>query len=437
MKLIKNSFSLAFLLFAITVAAQDRLSLEQAIETGLKNNYTIVLARNNVSIAANNNSLGNAGFLPTVTAGSNLNNNISSARNEYFNGNISEKDNAKSQSLNANVQLNWVIFDGFKMFVDKNRYAEMQNLSELQLRTGIENTIAEIILSYYNIVQQQKALSVLDNAIYYSTQRRTLMKTKLNIGAASEVDYLQACVDLNADSVAWLQQLATLQNLKADLNNLIGRDYKTGFTISDTIRAEQLLSYETLVSLANQNNVDIITAQSNAQIAQLNYQLTHSPVYPRVNVFGGYNMARSEAEVGIMKSARSQGPSYGLSVSYTLFNGFNNYRNSQNAKIILNTSKITMEETIENINMRLYQLFNDYQNNLTAIRFETESVSLARRNTFLTFERYKLGMTSDLDFRQTQYIQLETENRLLLAQYKAKQTETELLRISGQLIKSN
>ena len=45
-------------------AQEEVLSLEEVIEIGLKNNYDILVANNNLEIADNNVSLGNAGFLP-------------------------------------------------------------------------------------------------------------------------------------------------------------------------------------------------------------------------------------------------------------------------------------------------------------------------------------------------------------------------------------
>ncbi|MEQ9210693.1 MAG: TolC family protein, partial [Pseudomonadales bacterium] len=60
-----------FLLFFLSTSllAQETDSLwtvEEVVGLALEQNYDIRLERNNLSIAANNNSLGNAGFLPTV-----------------------------------------------------------------------------------------------------------------------------------------------------------------------------------------------------------------------------------------------------------------------------------------------------------------------------------------------------------------------------------
>ena len=68
------------------------------------------------------------------------------------------------------------------------------------------------------------------------------------------------------------------------------------------------------------------------------------------------------------------------------------------------------------------------------VKFEADNLKISRRNTFIAFEKYRLGELSDIDLRQMQIMQLEAENSLLLAKFQAKQIETELLRISGKIL---
>ena len=56
--------------------AQDTLRIEEAVQKGLEKNFAIRIARNNAEIAGNNNTLGNAGFLPVLTADGTLNKRI-------------------------------------------------------------------------------------------------------------------------------------------------------------------------------------------------------------------------------------------------------------------------------------------------------------------------------------------------------------------------
>ena len=69
MNLTKIKFlMIAMMLTNIIAIGQDTLTLSDAVKIGMENNFSIRIARNDVSIADNNNTLGNTGFLPKVDA---------------------------------------------------------------------------------------------------------------------------------------------------------------------------------------------------------------------------------------------------------------------------------------------------------------------------------------------------------------------------------
>jgi outer membrane protein TolC len=175
-------------------------------------------------------------------------------------------------------------------------------------------------------------------------------------------------------------------------------------------------------------------ANQNSEIAQLNYKLTHAPKYPQVSFFTDYNFNRSNYNFGTTSSSKNNGPVVGLSLSYSVFDGFNRRRNSANALIQNENNKIQLQQVTRDIESQVFQLYNNYKTNMKLVKFESENLKISRQNTFIAFEKYRLGEMSDIDLRLIQIKQLEAENSLLLAQFQAKQIETELLRISGKIL---
>jgi outer membrane protein TolC len=308
-------------------------------------------------------------------------------------------------------------------------------MSEKQLKFEVENFISDVTAKYYGIVQQQKRLKILENAMNFSNRRKELAQAKFRLGSASELNYLQALVDLNADSTALIRQLNQVKNSKSELNNLLARDIFKDYIIEDSISVDSILSFSTMLTEIQAKNTEILLSQSSLDISMMNYRLSHSPKYPQINFFAGYNFSNTIYETGTNKISQYQGPVYGLTLSFNIFNGFNNRRISANSKIMMNSGQVQLNQTISNIQTAFYTLYNDYVTNLDLIKFEIENIKAARRTTFVAYERYKLGEISDIELRQTQLKQLEAENQLLLAEYQAKLMETELLRLSGRLIK--
>ena len=417
------------------ILPQDTLKLDQAIAIALQNNYSIIIARNNAEISKNNNTIGNAGLLPGVSVSGTNSKTIYNTRSEDFSENITEINSTSTNALSANIMLNWTIFDGFEMFIEKDRLSEYQKISEERLKLEVENLVSEISSVYYGIVQQQKRLKILQNAMNFSNKRKELAEAKYRLGSFSELNYLQAFVDLNSDSTALIIQLTDLKNSKAELNNMLARDIQLEYQIVDSITVDSIVSYSELFANLEKENTEIGLSKSTIDVALMSYRLTNSPKYPTINFFAGYNFSRTQYETGNSKSYQYLGPIIGVNLSYNLFNGFNKRRNTANAKIQIKTGETELRQTISNIQTQFFTLYNDYLTNLDLIKFETENIKAARKTTFVAFERYKLGEISDIELRQTQLKELEAENQLLQAQFKAKLLETELLRLSGKLIK--
>jgi len=437
MRLIFTGFILLLLQPSHAWSQAKLMTLDEAIATGLNNNFAILISRNNNKITKNNNTIGNAGFLPQLGVGGTVRENALSSETRSVNGEFSKTDNANTSSLALAASFDWTLFDGFGMFIQKDKLGLLQKQGEIAERLAVENVVSDIVVTYYSIIQNKNRLRVLQDAIDFSNRRRELIQRKYQIGSASELGYLQSVVDLNADSAAFLRQQVALKNAKADLNFLLVADVTAEYEVSDTITFLPLPDYHALVSLLGISNARIEMANQNAIISELNYRLSHAPKYPQVDFFSDYNFNRSKYDFGTTSSFKSFGPVTGLSLSYSLFDGFNKRRNSANALIQRESSNFELQQITKDIESQVFQLYNEYENNLKLIKFEADNLIISKRNTFIAFEKFRLGELSDIDLRQIQIMQLQAENSLLLAQFQAKQIETELLRISGKILPAN
>jgi outer membrane protein TolC len=434
--MIKRTVTIFFLSITFLIAAaQDTVSLFQAIEIGLENNYSIKLQRNYQQVADNNNSVGNAGFLPAVDLEASPNRSISTAHSKYISGTEKDVSNAVNNSFTAGLELTWTIFDGFSMFADKKMLEVLEQMGETQVRLTVENTLNTIILTYFGIVQEKKLVQVLYEAVGLSMERKKLAAAKISIGAGSKLMLLQSSVDLNADSARLLNELTTLANLKADLNHLLGRNPETGYEVLDLLEINGNLIFEDLLSKLQSQNAELLIARNNQEIAGLALYDTRSDRYPKLDLDAAYNFNLSNSQSGFLEYNRAYGPNLGLTLSYNLFNGFNTNRNIKNAKIEVSSSEIQLNDTQLGIRTQLYKTFQEYKLNLDIIQLETSNCEVARENVEVAIEKYKLGAISDFELREIQNKYIDAQYQLLLSQFRAKQAETELLRMSGELNK--
>lgn len=420
--------------FAFHGLSQEKLTLDKAIQTGLLNNFSILLQKNEASIAQNNNTPGNAGFLPSLALTAAQNNTINTTHQEQFSGTIKDIDNARSSSFNTGMQLNWTVFDGFRMFANHDMLRTLEELGENGTRLVMEDFVADLTTLYYGIVQTKKLVRVSKEAVDLSNKRLMIAEAKLKIGTGSQLMQMQSTVDRNADSTRLLQQLSALAGLKADFNQLLGRDPLISFDVEDTIVLRGILPVDSLFLLAEKQNVSLAAARLQTRLSQAGIRDAEASRYPRINIAGSYGYSTSSSETGFLKEGSNYGPSYGISLSYTLFNGFNINRSVKNAKILLSSSEIRLKETTVMIRGELVKLTDAYHANKNIVSLQSTNTEVARTNMEIAFEKYRLGSLNDLELRDIQRKLIEADYQYISAQFEVVSNEIGIARYTGSLL---
>lgn len=435
----KITFIIQFLfiiIFSLHVYSQEILTLENAIKIGLENNYSIKIAENLQEISENDATIGNAGFLPSIDASASYEESKTNTEQQYYDGRYVDRSNVSSDNFSSGVFLNWTIFDGLQMFASYSRYKELKKIGEHNFKLQIENNVAEIIKSYNNIIREKYIIEVIKRNIETSQERVAIAENKLEYGSGSRFDLRQATIDLNEDKASFLQEERNLQQEKIYLNQLLGRDINLNFEILDTIKIDTSLVYDDLYSTFLVNNNELLIAETNKNISQLDIKMIRSELFPTISVSAGYNYNRSTSGAGIIEENKNYGFNYGISASLPLFDGLNRKRRLENSQIDLNNSLLSFEELKNNLSGELLDAYQRYRNAIDLINLERESLEAVQANIETGLERLRLGNITPLEFRETQIQLFESESRLQSAMYEAKIAETDLLRLCGILVQN-
>lgn len=436
--MIKNTFISLLLLPALSFAQEtnrtDTLTIEKAVGIALENNYSIKIAEREKQISANDYRLGVAAFLPTLALDGIRSYSINDTKQVSFNGDVREVDNAKSNRISGSVLFNWTIFDGTRMFIAYDQLKELRNAGEEISKVNIENSVATVSNSYYNIIQQQEKVSAFTDALNISQQRLDLAKAQYEVGSGSKLNYLAAQVDYNTDKSALIQQERLLTNAKVSLNEILGRNPDADFIVSDTIIVDENMELAALRESTIQRNPNLLLAQRNRNIAYLETKALKAERFPRLSLTGDYTYSRAEAAVGFALSNRNAGYTYGARVTMNILNGLDQNRRIQNAKIQQEVTDIRINELKVQLEADLQRAYTDYQNSLNLIALEKENLAIARQNIDIALERYKLGVSTPLELREVQRNAVNTESRLIDAEYAGKLAEIELLRLSSRIL---
>ncbi|WP_291104501.1 MULTISPECIES: TolC family protein [unclassified Flavobacterium] len=422
-----------FFFCIIKMDAQEILTIEDAVKIALENNYEIKIASNDLKIDKTNVTSGNAGMLPKVTATLVDNNGIQNSSQTRQDGTVTSLDNAKNNSLNYGVGLDWTIFDGFKMFAKLDQLKELQKLGEAQLKLTIITKISDVNAAYFDLVQQQQQLAALDTTIVISNQRLDLAQNRFIIGKASKLEVLNAQVDLNTDKVALLRQKELYKNTKILLNQILARDSKTDFKVVDAIIIDGNLLLPELSALAEKQNPQLETQIINKRVSELQLKQIKAARYPTVNVNTGYNFSESHSSLGFTSQSSARGLNYGFKASLNLFDGLSQNRNEKIAQIQIDNSKIAIEQQNLALNSQLAISYQTYLTNLELIDLEEKNEAIAKQNLNITLDKFRIGTITTLEFRTAQLNYINAKVRNSNAQFQAKLSEIALKELAGNL----
>lgn len=431
----RNNFVILslFLFLPFITFSQDILALDEAIAIGLENSFSIRIARNETQIAQNNNTLGNAGFLPQVGVNANHNSSYQNRYNEFADGSSASDNAFPTHGLSANAQLGWTLFDGFAMFIRKEKLETFNELSNLQLRMTVENTIAQIVHTFYSIAYNENLCKSYKDQMNLSRERLIIAREKSNIGVGYELQELQSEVDFRSDSARFLQQSNHVVNLKAELNRLLSRPSDVPFKVNTAIPVPESELFEDVFTKAEQQNISLLMARLQTKILSLEVSEARSSRYPNINLNGAYNFSRTGTPQGNTVINQMHGPSFGVGASFTLFNGFNVNRRIKNAAIYAENQQIQEEELTLAVESRIFQLVNNLNQSIELVSVEEKSLVLAQRNADTSWEKYRLGAISDIELRESQNKLLDAQTRLISAQMTAQTAAIEIKTLTGNL----
>jgi outer membrane protein TolC len=412
----------------------QKVSLNEAISVGLEKNFSIRTIKNIEKEAIINSNYAFSGFLPVIDVTGARNFDVENVNQEFRTGDTNELDGARSNNFNFRGDLTWTLFDGTKMFLDYKALQLERNQSRFETQAVVENTLGSIIQAYFALVFEQYQYSVLESAVELSEERLEIAKANYEVGKFSKTELLSAKVDLNTDKSNLLNQEEVMQQARVSLNLLLGQDPNQEFIASDSMRIDESLQLNMLIDDLTIRNKQLLGLMQEENILQLQNKTVMTELLPQLDFNMGYGYTNFESQAGFLLQNQSVGLSYGLSLSWRIFDRLDRSRRNQTTQIAVENNNIAMAELQNQLTGDLSSAYVRYRNKLDLIKLEKDNLKFAKENADIAIERYKVGRSNAIELREFQLNSIQAESRLLNAIFLAKQAEINLLAISGNLL---
>lgn len=435
MKITKKILIVLGVLCCVNLQAQNLLTKEEAVSKALENNYGVQIAKNDVAVAENNASILNSGYLPTVTGNAGATYNLDNTEAEFSNGNVTVLNGAESSRYNASVNLNYTLFDGLGRRYNYKRLKEQYQLTELQARETIENTIIQMFSVYYNVAQLSDNLNTLEETLIVTKDRLVRAEYQFEYGQNTKLEVLNAEVDINNDSINIINTKQQLKNAKRDLKLVLGETFTENYEVENEVDFTLQFQKDSLFQQAKSRNVALLQTEKNIAISKLDINSGKSAYLPTVGLTGSYGWNKNNNNAAsFLTTSTNTGLSGGLNLSWNLFDGGATINRVRNAKINLETQQLQKENILLSIERDFNNAWDDYMNKLEIYNIQDKNITTAQNNFDRTQEKFKIGQVNSIEFRQAQINLLNAELSRNQAKYDAKLAELTLLQISGELL---
>ena len=438
----KTILSLLIAVISLSSQGQEVLTLSDAIQLGLENNFGIRIEKLNQEIARNNNSWGEAGGWPTISLDVSQNNAITDIDNpaSFLQGKLRTND------LNPSINANWTIFNGFSVRMEKDRLELLEQQSDGNAAIVIENTVQAIIEAFYIGILEQERTEVLEEQLILSRDRYHYILIRKDLGSAVTFDILQ---DKNAyltDSSNYVLQQLNFQNALRNLNFLLAQDLSTRYQLSGNLdREPRLYLYQDLYDKMTENNSNLRNQFINQELLRNVYAQSKAQRSPSLDLGLGYSYVKNWQDLSNANFGSESGPPdvikssttqyFGnLTLRFTLFDGGRISRQIKNARIQESLGQLETDDLKLSLHNDLLTAYERYNVRIKLLSIAEENRATSALNLELAEERYKNGTINSFDYRDIQVSYLLISLDLLQSKFDLIQTDTQLLRLTGGIL---
>ncbi|MBP0903154.1 TolC family protein [Mariniflexile gromovii] len=432
----KNFLLIGLFVVSNVMAQQKIITPNEAVSLALENNYGIKLANNQIEIAKNNVSVLNTGYLPTLTGIAGASIDKQDTEGQLANGEVRIADGAETRRYNASINLNYTLFDGMGRSYNYKQLKERYQLTELEARETIENTVFQLFTVYYTVAQLTENTVALDETLAITKDRLLRAQYQFDYGQSTKLAVLNAEVDINNDSISVINTKQQLVNVKRDLNVVLGDVLTEDFSVDTQIDFDALLNKEELFQKAKTRNTALLQIEKNIAISGLDIKSGKSAFLPTIGLVGsyGWNESTNNSPLAFTLQSTNSGVSAGLNLSWNLFDGGSTITRVKNAKINLENQQLQKEQVLLAVERDFNNAWDDYQNKLNIYKLQEANIVTSQNNFDRTQEKFKIGQVNSIEFRQAQLNLLNAELSRNQAKYDAKLAELQLLQLSGELL---
>jgi outer membrane protein TolC len=425
-------------LFAAPLALQAQqdstvLNAQEAVRIALEKNLNIKIVQEDLTIAKINNTWGNAGRWPTITAFIQNTEALTNLDQQLSNGTNIKRNGVTNNILNGNLTAQWRIYNGQRVVASKRRFEELEKIGQINVEAQMQQISFDVLVTYYNIVRLNQQVKAFSGIIALAEERLKIAQTRFEVGSAAKTDMLQSAIDLNGQQNSLVDIKRQIQNNKAILNTLLLRPANQELTVADSVFTIPVMSYEEEIAKIDTQNLNLLRIQRERALLVEDRRIINSQRLPIFSVNSVTNFNRNKSSAGLFLVNSSYGPNIGVSLAVPIYNS-NIFKTQLRVNEVQQKQQYMQQELLKTqVQRDLLIAFQEYQTAIRIAEMEQKNVKNAEENNFIATERFKKLQGNTIELRQAQLSLIEAQDRYINAVFRSKIAALSIDLLTGEV----
>ncbi len=437
--------AIAILLLCATLAGAAAmaapLSLDDCIKLALKNRAAIIAARGTENLAAASERAALGAFLPSV-----------SASYDYTKYDIRHRKLEGPDSLGNQVQVtqpdlkytdkatniggSWGITIPDVWFSYIASRADHES-ARLDVIASEQDMILAVKSAYYSYLAAVQNVTVQEDAVKRSEEQLKLIQSKYDLGSAALSDVLKQKVQYGNDRLSLLSAQNAVTTAEATLAYTIGLDPRQEQQFDTTYTTREYDgTLDDAISFGLDHRPSLLSLEKSLTASKDRLNLAYSGYAPKVSPFASYGYSKNTTVSPATYSTRTQSSntlSYGVGLSWNIFDGFSREQKVTSAKIQRNNTMAQLVDARNKVASDIKTAYLDIQKLKEQKNVSNENVAATTEDLKITQEKYNLGAATILDLLTSQVSLKQAQVSLIQADFDLNVAISQLENAMGKM----
>lgn len=430
------------LTFAVTCSlfplkAQEVLTLEQCLKTGIENNLSLETKRNDILKGKHTLSENRAKLLPQINAIASFNDNFNppvSVTDGSAYGNPYNVTHTLQYNASAGLQLQMPLYNQ-TVYTALSIARTMDEINGLSYEKAREDLMMQIAQMYYLGQSTSEQIAIVKENIRRLEELRDITTAFFDNGMAMEVDVKRVNINLENLQVQYDNAVSMLTQQLNLLKYVM--DYPAEKEISLTPVDTEHITPVALSGLSENLSVLRLLRQQGT-LAEQQQKMISQGYLPSLSLTGNFMYS---AFTDKAKNWFHSGPSnhwynssgIGLTLRIPIFDGFDKRSKLRKARIDTENVKLAYENTRKDLQTQYLNATNELMNSQRNFTKQKDNYLLAEDVYEVTSDRYREGIASMTEVLQDEMRMSEAQNNYVNAHYNYRMTNLSLLKLTGNL----